>query len=198
MPEALRFSILSLPLAALAIQSPLWFARCYLGWRLTSPRAGHLLDRPLSIGDYLVGTTVVAVSITCARLAPPADWNVSGYWPVWAIVCACFAGGSALSIIPALLAIFRLRDWRIGLALLMLYGLVAGLVTLASILKAFGAPGGPGPMWVRAGLVSVFVWLAGFLAAPMIVARKLGFELVLSRSPPAASLGGGGSPGTVS
>ena len=179
--EQLRFGVLSIPLVGLAIQSPLWLVRCYLGWRLTRSGTGASAVRPLSIGDYLIGTAVTAVSITCARLAPQPDWDNSSYWPAWAIVFASIAGASLLSVIPAMLAMFRLRDRRLGLYLLLGYGFVAGMTTLAILIRVFGFPGGPGA-WRAVAVVVVFVSLAGCLGLGMKAARDLGFELVLSRN----------------
>lgn len=181
--EVLPFISFSLPLLALAIQSPLWFFRCYLGWRLVPSNRQQETSRPLSIGDYFLGTAIAAVSIASARLAPQPQWDMSSYWPVWAIVFASVAGMSLVSIIPAMLLMFRWRDWRAAFFLLVLYGFVAGVTTIAIVSAIFGPPGGPSPQWQLIAIMVVFVSLAVFLGAVMMTARGLEFELVLGNRP---------------
>jgi hypothetical protein len=185
--EWLWFGALALPLAALAVQAPLWLARGYLGWRLMSPRTAHIPDRALSIRDFFIGTVVVAVSVTCARVAQPISADASAYWFAWAIALGCFAGVGLLGIVPALLAMFRLPDWRIGVFLLVLYGLVAGAAVIGTLTAIFGSPGGPSPQWQLLSIVLVFVSLGACLGIAMKVARDLGFQLVIgsrSSTPP--------------
>lgn len=179
--DMLQFGGLSLPLIALAIQSPLWFARGYLGWRLTRSDGSETAARPLSIGDYFVGTAVTAVSVTCAQLGRPSQWVVPAYWPVWAIVFACVAAASVLGVIPAMLLIFRWRDWRIGFCLLVLYGTGVGVMTVSILCAVFGPPGSTTPMWELVGMVIIFSSLAVFLGTGMIVARVCGYSLVIGR-----------------
>jgi len=180
--ETLQFVGLSLPLIALAIQSPLWFARGYLGWRLTRSNRSDESTRPLSIADYLIGTAVAAVSVTFARLAPPSNWIIPSYWPIWAVVFACVAAASLLGVIPAVVLIFRWRDWRIGFCVFLLYGTVTGVTAVTVLFAVLGPPGGPTPsMWEMIGMVVIFISLAVFLGAGMAVARGCDFSLVMRR-----------------
>src|SRR6476646_6390582 len=105
----LQVGALSLPLAVLAIQLPLWFARTYLGWRLTIHEPGPLTPLPFSIRDYFLGTAIVAVSITFARLARPATWPLDDYWRGWAIAFCIFTIGSLAAVLPAMYFTIRVR-----------------------------------------------------------------------------------------
>jgi len=180
--EPVSFFALSLPLAVLAIQSPLWFARGYLGWRLT-PFAMESAPRPLSIRDYLAGTAVAAISVGCASIAAPPQWQTATFWLAWAIFFAAVAVISLLSIIPAMLLMFRSRDCRIGFCLLLLYGTLAGAITVTIILAIAGPPGGPGSA-IRAATcaTTAFASLATFLGAGMKIARDCGSTLVMGRT----------------
>jgi hypothetical protein len=180
--ETLQFVGLSLPLVALAIQSPLWFSRNYLGWRLTRSNQSNESARPLSIGDYLMGTAVTAVSVTFARMAPPSNWIFPGYWAVWAIVFACVAAASLLGVLPAMVLLLRWRNWPIGYCVFLLYGTVAGVTTVAILFAVLGPPGGPSPMWEVIGMCVMYISLAVFLGAGMAVARGYGYSLVTRRT----------------
>src|SRR5438132_790891 len=115
---------------AVAMYSPLWFFRVYLGWRLWRADSRELSPRPLSIRDYMVGNSVVAASLMLARIAPQPDWINPLFWRTWAIVFACVAGVSLISVIPAMLLMFRCRDWRLSHGGLIVYSLVAGAITI--------------------------------------------------------------------
>jgi len=185
----LQFGALSLPLLALAIHSPLWFFRAYLRWELRRASTYHSISRPLSTGDYFVGTSVVAASVTLARLAPQREWLNPLFWDTWATVFACVAGASLVSVIPAMLLMFWRRDWRLGYGCLLSYSLFAGLLTIgvsAIIDPVFRGFVWPGELWHIIGILIVFVGFAAFLGAGMKAARDLGYELVLgqpARSP---------------
>jgi hypothetical protein len=183
--HALQFVGLSLPLIALAIQSPLWFFRVYLGWRLVRTEAADSHERPLSIGDYLIGTAIAAVCITLAQIAPQPAWVDAEFWPRWAIVFASVAGVSLVSVIPAMVVMFRFRNWLLGLLLLVAYGLVAGIVTV-SIFIAFdpGMRRGLSPSQIGVTIVVVFMFaaFAVFLGAGMKAMRDMGYSLALGRA----------------
>jgi hypothetical protein len=109
--DEVRFFALSLPLAALAIQLPLWPLKLFCGWSVVKwdverddAPVGEA-NRPLAIRDYLIGTAIVAVAFTCARVAP--RHMPSNYWIVWLIFAASVAGTSLISIVPAMLLMLR-------------------------------------------------------------------------------------------
>jgi len=181
--DGIQFISLALPLTAIAIQTPLWFFRVYLGWRLMSAEWPCRAVQWLTIRDYLVGTAIVAVALACARLAP--GWEDSSYWPNWSMFIASAIGASFISIIPAMLLVFRCRDWRLAIAAIVAYGMFAGLATIGVI--AIVDPS------FRAGLTTLSgLWNAGqvltilasfafFLGLGLKAIRNLGFELVLGR-----------------
>jgi len=177
--EAMQFFGLALPLAGLAVQSPLWFFRLYLGWQLHTPAASQTPVRPLSIQDYLVGTGIAAASLTLARLAPPSKmWVHENYWQNWASFFAVAAAISAFSVAPALLLLFRLRRWQLGYGLLALYGSIGGAVVIGLIIRFAGPPPN---LWPVLAVVVVFLSFALFLGAGLKAMRDLGFQLVLGQ-----------------
>jgi hypothetical protein len=183
--EIIRFTVLAMPLAALAIQSPLWFFRLYLGWRVCDSKAQPRPMRALSIRDYMLGTAMVALAITAARLAPPKNWNRDDYWPVWAVFIAIVAGISLIAVAPALFLMFRCSRWWVGYCLLLLYGLFGGLAMLAFVVivdedfrqRVFTASA----LWEALGMMTVIFSFAVVLGAGLKAARDLGFELVIGR-----------------
>jgi hypothetical protein len=178
--ECLQLGGLSLPLAALAVQSPLWFARTYSGWRLAKRQVRATSGLPLSIGDCFVGTAVVAISFALARLARPAGWSPVEYWRGWSIIFPCFACGSLLSVVPAILLTFRVRSWPLAFGLLMLYALV--VATLAVYVVNAVAPGGRPQAFENVSLMTMFLSLAVFMGAGMQVVRDCGYSLVIGRN----------------
>jgi hypothetical protein len=183
--DVLQFITFSIPLVALAGQSPLWFFRVYLGWRFVKADRAEREARPLSIGDYFSGTAIAAVCIALAQVAPQPGWIDAGFWPRWGIVFASVAGVSLACVIPALLLMFRCRDWRVGLSLLIAYGLLAGIVTV-SIFIAFD-PGirrglSPSQVWEATLVVFMFAAFAVFLGAGMKAMRDMGYSLALGRA----------------
>jgi hypothetical protein len=176
--DELRVGTLSLPLAVLAIQLPLWFARTYLGWRLIAQQPGTLVSQPFSIRDYFVGTAVAAISITFARLARPASWPVENYWPGWAIVFCVLAGGSLLANLPAMFFIFRVPNAWLGFALLSLYAFM--MASLIILLIAIDPSVG---MLEIAALMTLLMSVAAFLGLGFAVARGCGYVLETRRCP---------------
>jgi hypothetical protein len=176
--QEMQLGSLSLPLVALAIQSPLWFARSYSGWRLVNRETGPPRRSPLSIRDYLVGTAIAAISITFARLARPVSFSPDNYWAGWSIAFVFFACGGLLAIVPAMLLIFRVRNWRLGFGLLILYSLIFGIV-VAGILDATNP--GRSSAFDYVALITMFTSLAAFLGAGVVVARYCDYSLSIGR-----------------
>jgi hypothetical protein len=176
--EILQIGTLSLPLVALAIQSPLWFARSYSGWRLKHQKSGVTATTHLSIRDYLVGTAITAISITLARLARPAHWPIEDYWPGWSIVFTSFGGGSLLSIVPAMLLIFYVRSTWLGLGLFLVYSLAVSAVIVA-IMQTF-SPGHPSTPELI-GIPTLFFSLGAFLGIGLKLMHACGCTLHVGR-----------------
>jgi hypothetical protein len=167
---------LALPLVALTIQTPLWFARSYFGWRLVHQAAETAPRAHLSIRDYFVGTAIAAVSIAFARLGRPPSVSPETYWAGWSIGVLCSAAGGLLGVLPGMLLIFRLRFGWLGFALFVLYGLAVSLGVIGIIDAA--SPTSPS-MMEYAIFATVFISLAACLGAGMLVARGCGYKLLV-------------------
>jgi hypothetical protein len=181
MPGDFRRVGFPLPLVAVAAQTPLWFFRLYLGWRLKMPAQSDAPPRPLSIGDYMTGTAIVAASLTLARLVPGTEADPSGYWFAMAMMFAAVAGLSLISVVPAMLLTFRIRRWELAWGALLVYALIATTAVLQATAALFGTRG-PFRSWELLGITLIFVSFAGLLGLGMKVARDLGYELITSRN----------------
>jgi hypothetical protein len=183
--DAIQFIGLSIPLLALAIQAPLWYFRIYLGWRFINPDRATVPTRPLAIHDYFIGTAIAAFSLACARIAAPPAWINDSYWSVWAIVFASVAGMSLASL-PALIMVFRIRNWAVGLFLIGLYAFACQfpvIIALAIFDTSFRN------QLFRSGWLLDFVFMSVllvvfglFLGVGIKVLRDLGYSLTLTRS----------------
>jgi hypothetical protein len=181
----LRFGLLVMPLAAIAIQAPLWFFRLYLGWRLIRADTSGNLPRHLSIRDYLTGTAIAAFSITCARLALKPSEIDPDYWAGWSMFIASAAGISLASVVPAILLMFRCRHWAFGMAMLDLYSgaaifLISGLLAICS-LRFPGVVPQP-ESWASLGIAILFMSFAAFLGLGLKALRDMDFTLQLKRT----------------
>jgi hypothetical protein len=175
--DELQMSFLSLPLVMLAIQLPLWFARTYLGWRLTIRQPETLAPPLFSIRDYFVGTAIVAISITFARLARPATWPLDRYWPSWAIAFCIFTIGSLAAVLPAMYFTIRLRNVWLAIGLLSLYAFaVASLI--AYIANAIDSSIGA---LETAAIMAFILPLPIFLGLGFLIARACGYVLETGR-----------------
>jgi hypothetical protein len=128
--EVLENVPMSLPLASLAVQLPLWIARLYFGWRLVDRCADPAPERPLAIRDFLVGMVVVAVSLAGARLAEEMLLHSTEGWLLWAAFVPSLAGISLVSVLPVAVWLLRLRDLSIGLICIPIQTMFAILVTV--------------------------------------------------------------------
>jgi len=169
---------LGVPIVALAVQSTLWCARCYFGWLVVHRTNEISNNSQLSIRDYFVGTAIVAISVTFVRLGRPTNVQPNDYWAVWSVAFLCFAAGGLLGVVPAMLLIFRVRDWRLGLAMFMLYGLVVS-VGIVGIFDA-ASPTRPS-VFDYVAMMVIFVSLATCLGAGIAVARLCGYSLIMGR-----------------
>jgi hypothetical protein len=184
--DGLLFAGLALPLAGLAIQAPLWPLRVYFGWRLVDVDANVVADRPLSIRDYMVGTAIVAASVTAARLAQNTE-RISNedYWAGWSIFFAIASGISLISVAPAVLLIFRFRDWKLGWALLVIYGTTgsgAVMWLIVMCIPMWDSSFVPRDLWTSIGIVIVLTLFAAMLGLGLKALRNLGYSLEMRRS----------------
>jgi hypothetical protein len=181
--SGLRSGALALPLFGLAIQAPLWLFRLYRGWQFVDEAGPDWTGRPLSIRDYMIGMGIVALSLTSARLAI-SHQSDNEYWAGWSVLFACAAGISLASVIPAVLLMFRFRDWRVGLVILVVYGTVAAAVVMALIEAGTRwLQAGPSGLdwWSAIGLMLLFASFGGFLGLGLKAVRDMGFSLVMGR-----------------
>ena len=177
-------ALLSLPLLAIAIQSPLWLARLWLGWSVAQPgepfRKSHA--EAFRIRDLLVATGAVAAALSAARLAVPDDVSYSDRFFVGLVIGALVAAGiSLLTTLPVVVA--TLRASRTRVALLALLGMLPLAVTITIGFTATWAAiaGSRAPTWAYVGLASMAASYLVCLAAVMLVVRGLGYRLVWGR-----------------
>ena len=201
-----RFVACSLPLAALAMQLPLWALKFYAGWRWVRESTGSavfggichsiVVDRsppktpdPLTphaptIRDYLLGTAIVAASLALAPLA--SERREPDFWLGWAIFGGVLALISLVSVAPAMLLTMRSRGWSEGALLTIPYTLAVALVVilgLATFIPNFATElfSGRGFLLVGTFLTSFTTFAAGLLLATR-AAGALGYRFVRGRS----------------
>jgi hypothetical protein len=199
----------SLPIVSLAAQLPLWPLRTHLGWRVDRLReeasADPRLDRslalpsppdatrqPLAIRDILTGTVVTAVALAGIRAvaaltdARQAGGQVDpGFWLGWGLAVLIIAAVSLLGFLPALCLLLRGDEPAPRVALWLAYVAVVALVTIVVVAGLVGAGPNAEPF------VGLFCLLASFalaLVVPLLLARSLGWRLVLPGDPPPAPL----------
>lgn len=172
--ETVRTGLLCLPLLAIAIQSPLWIARGWLGWRILygcDTSAGLRVER-IRIGDLLTAMAVVAMALSAVRWGKTPS-QVDSLLPL--VIAA--AAISLFTTLPVVVAILRSR--RLWLAL------TAALLPYLTLLLAdlVGARLRSEPVlwqaWANFAsmLGAFFVCMAG----AMLLVRRLGFRLFLGR-----------------
>jgi hypothetical protein len=182
--DDVRFVALSLPLAAIAIQLPLWPLKLYFGWSLVNldSKPGDEAARPLAIRDYLSGTAIVALAFTLARLAPKRMDD--SFWIGWLVFAASVAGTALISVVPAMLLMLRRQRFSTGTAIMFLYAVGAAAVTfvVSSLLQPYNwsqlynARG----LWTLFGGLLVFLAFAAGLSGAMLAARSLGYRLTFA------------------
>jgi len=122
------------------------------------------------------------LAVTLARLAPSDTWDTKNYWGGWAAFFG-FAGAiSVVFVIPVMVLMLRLRDWRVGYFLVGFYSIVAGVVFLGIV--AIFDKNFRDSVLTRNGFMealSILVAFATFgilLGAGLMTARARGIELV--------------------
>jgi hypothetical protein len=179
-----RFVACSLPLAAQAMQLPLWALKFYAGWRwVRIDRTAPLAPRAPTIRDYLLGTAIVAASLALAPLA--SERREPNFWLGWAIFGGVLALISVVSVAPAMLLTMRSRDWTEGALLTIPYTLAVVLVVilgLATFEPSFAKVlfSGRGFLLVGTFLTSFTTFAAGLLLATR-AAGALGYRFVMGR-----------------
>ena len=179
-----RFVACSLPLAALALQLPLWALKFYAGWRwVRIDRPDPLTPDAPTIRDYLLGTAIVAASLAVAPLA--SEPREPDFWLGWAIFGGVLALISLVSVAPAMLLTMRSREWSEGALLTIPYTLAVALVVilgLATFIPNFATElfSGRGFLLIGTFLTSFTTFATGLLLATR-AAGALGYRFVRGR-----------------
>ncbi|MEX2027218.1 MAG: hypothetical protein WEH44_07950, partial [Pirellulaceae bacterium] len=169
--RAMMSLLLVLPALSLAVETPLWFLRWVLGWRITR-QIDCPPPRKLAIRDIMLATALVAAALALARLSPqfqPGGGD-RAFWAMLA-VAAAVAVASSTVLLPAIIW-FALGVRELRLAML---GAAIHAGTLAAIFLAvvaynewtfsttlWGTIGASVTAITFAWGVSVSFWLARF------------------------------------
>ncbi|HEX5104671.1 MAG TPA: hypothetical protein VFV87_12710 [Pirellulaceae bacterium] len=171
----------SLPLISLAIQLPQWVVRLYFGWRI-EPRAADAAARPrqaLAIRDILIGTAIVALTLTAVRLAVrDRDQLGPEFWVAWAVAFGVLLVVSAVVNLPLVLLILRARS-PAGAVLFLLFG-PSALVVVAILIAMIFEPGGPDARSVMLMMLAATTCVA-VSSAPLWLYRLTGHRLKMAR-----------------
>jgi hypothetical protein len=184
-PKILLGTAAALPPISLAVQLPLWFCRLVFGWRLLRTPSGQppTADRKLSVGDLLFGTTLVAISLGCLRLVAFDPQQIqSAYWAGWGLGMLALIAVSTTLVLPLLAIILRpAQNASAGALMVAFWAVVLGSVG-TSLVLSLRAAGAPPPAYeillVSTALLTSF---CGTLAAPLWLARSLGYRLRFRR-----------------
>jgi hypothetical protein len=114
LPELVRAFLCSVPLVMVSAQIPLWALRTYLGWRILSVDEPVSIDRPLTIGDMIAATVVVAIAFGFIRLASDDAEFYAIAWIGWLIAVPSIGAASLASLPPLLFLVLRDRAWPLG------------------------------------------------------------------------------------
>jgi hypothetical protein len=181
--EIISFVGLSVPLVSIAAQTPLWFARQTLGWRLIrGEEKNDTRPSPLSIRDLMMATVLVAISLALARLAPGSNDGEREF--VW-IVMFCMASIiSAIALLPTSALLLRMQPLRRGMSFAGLYaGFWVGLLWLVVLVAWHRGFFPPPPLAFLVGVSCLILSFAATVILAAAAARALGYCLVWGRRP---------------
>ncbi len=182
---------LSIPLLAVAVQTPLWAAKLWFGWRIVTPacRRDAAIRRPFGIRDLLIGMALGACVLSAAQLGVPPNTSTEEVLIPLAIAAAVLAVVSLLTTVPAIAAILRSRRIAWALGALLLYD-----VTLAiAVIETFVAFAETDTLMLRLVFGSLLGGYFLSLTGCMVAFRAAGWRLQWGRSrtstpePPAAA-----------
>lgn len=146
-PEAVGLICLAVgfgvPLVSLGAQTPLWFARTWLGWRIVRDGEMSVTSReePMTIRGLMGATVLVAVSLTLVRLLPSSQLRLAPttqpqqqeFWVVWIVAFMVAALISSIGVLPAGPLLLGIRRFRLALMASSLYA--AGLISLVWVFR---------------------------------------------------------------
>jgi hypothetical protein len=169
---------LCLPLFMLAVQTPLWLVRVWLGWRII-----HSDDHPfparrmkLAIRDLMIGTGLVALALALGRIAQSIS-ATSGEQVLFALIIMALGAAvlSSLVTLPAVIATLRARRLLLGLAVFLAIQLGVAFV-LAAIVGVTRAS-----MFFALDMIVLFtsnaIVFVLFVCGVLVPARWLGYQL---------------------
>jgi hypothetical protein len=170
---------LSIPLLAVAVQTPLWAAKLWFGWRIVTPacRRDAAIRRPFGIRDLLIGMALGACVLSAAQLGVPPNLSTEGFLVPLVIYAVVLAVVSLLTTIPAIAAILRSRRIAWALGALLLYD-----VTLAiAVIETFVAFAETDTLMLRLVFGSLFGVYFLSLTGCMVAFRAAGWRLQWGR-----------------
>lgn len=112
--EVVRLFLCSIPLVMVSAQIPLWGLRTYLQWRILPAGEPVPADRPLTIGDMIAATVIVALAFGFIRLASDKPEVYEVAWIGWLIAVPSIAAVSLASLPPLLFLVLRPRAIPLG------------------------------------------------------------------------------------
>jgi hypothetical protein len=169
--------LLCLPLFSLATQTPLWAMRIWFRWRIVRrDEIPSATFRPLRIGDLLVATAVVAMSLAAVRISQSIN-DSSGNDTIVGLTIAALVVMviSAITILPVVLATLYARRLLMALALA-LAGDAAVIVVYVALMVIIGGARLGWEVFVGMPILAA-VYFAS-LTGPMLIARRLGYRLL--------------------
>jgi hypothetical protein len=174
--------LLPLPLLTLAVQSPLWIARTWFGWRLFLPTSAYsaVHSQPLGRLDLLLCLGTIACAVAAAGLSLPQPTRADPYQAItdMALVWSVLALAGLLIALPIAAAIFRTQDTGYAVILVILTQVLPlGLLIGGCILYAFLSWGAPTAFDALGVSTTVLVAFCVSLDLPLFIARGVGYRL---------------------
>ena len=173
-------ALFCLPAIQLAIQSPLWFARAVLRWRIEQPGESDEAFRQgnLTIRGLLAGTALVASSLALARTGLrliSGGANEDG-WMALGVGVLAAAGIGLATLPPALIAILRARSPWIGSLFFLIY-VSAVTAAVLCFLWLLGGPFWGASTWQMIGSFSSIPFMAAGLCIALLETHRRGLRL---------------------
>ena len=166
-----------LPLISLGLQLPLWPLRLYARWRVEPSLEMDTKEAPLSIRDIMLGTTLVALTLTAARLAKSISPGSSD-WVVFGALVAGMAAFSLFSLVAVARAMLRSRSARQGYLIVALY--TAAVYTAVTVVGLqFARPRQDARQLL--GFAITAASFASSLAVALHIVRACGYRLKIGQ-----------------
>jgi hypothetical protein len=189
--EEVLMALCYLPAFQLAAQSPLWLLRAVLGWRIEGPCQSDVgLGRGgLTIRGILIGTAVVALSLTAPRVGYTiaAGEMDNKIWLGLGIGGLVIAVAGLVVLPPALLAVMRARSPWLGSLVFLIY-VSTVTVSILCVAAVLGLTPGGADAWDIVGLLTIVLSAGVGICIALTEAHRRGFRLYWGRGqePPQA------------